>query len=279
MRSFVSFLGFFSLVLALHAGPTTFSATPSTLAGWSVAGAELSAVLGQTELTLPANAQLLRSCRATEVSLQLSTQSVLDGKAESWPVLELGDAALVFVRSGGNGRLVLVLGEQAPRDLPITFALDDKGRSIDALSVGFARSGDVVSVSASGQILKFPAGLISADQSLPIIVSAGAEVPWGFQRLALTVVSVDPVVAPTAAIVSPSPAPAPANGNFHASAPPPWGGRFTSSASARRMVAPLAATPAAGEAGRRVLEIYTPPAVRQSRAELVRAAVQSRIQQ
>lgn len=281
MRSFYLLSCLLVSALGVHAGQQSFLVTPYSLAGWSLVGAELPDVLGRREFSLPADAQLQRSLLEKQVALQTDSRPAIGEAAGDWPVLELGDTALVFSRSGATGRLLLVLGEQAPRELPIVFALDAEGRSVDLLAIGFARHGNAITVSAPGQVLHFTAKPTVADQSMGIVVSAGATLPWRFRRLEVTTILEDTGAAgKPAAAVSPALPPAVLR-NYHASMPPPGTG-FTSSSA----IPPSALGAAAGAAdgksvgqakasGRAILEIYSPSSDRHGRSRAVRAAAAS----
>lgn len=281
--SFFGF-GFFIAALGLHAGQQTYTVTPYSLAGWTLVGAELPAILGQAELTLPANAQLVRSVVANEIALQAVSRPLIGEAAGDWPVWELGDAALVFHRHEDSGRLLLVLGDQPPQELAFTFALDAEGRSLAPLAVGFARDNAEVRVTLNGLTQTFPASAIS-DTMSDIVVSAGDTQPWAFQRLEVTVVAADPVAAPKTAVAGPFAPAQVGSENFPAGRPPVGGGPVASFSFGQQGMPPRPEAPAGGQtpvsatvARRSGLEVYTPSSVRHGRTKMVRAAVQAKSQ-
>ena len=130
--------------------------TPQTLAGWTVVGAEASALASQPELTLPAGVQLARSFDNGELALQLKTRPTIGVNESDWPTVELGSTALIFSRNGAGGKLLLAAGGQAPQPLPIEFTLDTDDRSKELLVITLTLQGSSVSVEGSGQTLQFP---------------------------------------------------------------------------------------------------------------------------
>jgi hypothetical protein len=193
-------------------------------------------------------------------------------------VVELGDAALVLARKGDSGRLFLVLGEQVPRELPVTFALDAEGRSVDAIALDFTRTSSVVSVTALGQTVDFSVSPRLADEPLPMVLSAGGGMAWSIQRLVAKLITADPVVVPkTAVVVAVAVSNAPA-GQDHGSAQPVlWDGMpnfatMPKASAVGTMNKDVSAS--AGKSSRNTLEIYTPPSIRQGRSKAIRAVVQ-----
>lgn len=283
MRTALSFFGFLVFALGLYATPQTFTASVHSLSGWSLVGVDPSALSAMNELRLPSNAQLARQFPASDIAVQLTTQPVLGENVGDWPVLELGSAALIFTRSGITGRFVLVRGDEAPLELPLTFALDADGRSREVLTLGFSRAGATLTVTLADQSLNFPAGPDDGGM-LEIIASAGAAQPWALSRLAATVNMPEPVSSSAPAV-------------FHA--PPPLDTLAilpaVATATVTAVIAPLPRTPSlpvpsafipvsstkvaaalVTTSSGGALEIYTPPSVRHGRVGILRAVIQSK---
>jgi hypothetical protein len=188
-------------------------------------------------------------------------------------VLELGPASLIFSRNGTTGKLILVIGDQPPRDLPITFPLDADGRSLNPLTVNFSRSPDGLSVVSGNQKLQFSADP-AAGPTTEIVASSGTSQPWSIQSLFVTVGSVDPVRLPkSAAGLAPNstvPTLDAADLSVGGSGPTP-ADLISAALAAQNGQTPKAS---AASADAITFEIYTPPAVRHGRTTAVRAAAQ-----
>jgi hypothetical protein len=253
-----------------------YSVTPQSLAGWNLAGTDSQTLAAQPELTLPANAQISRAFTTSDLTVHLSTRPYFGTEPADWPVLEVGSAALVFVRNGVTGQLHLVLGEEAPIVLPPSFALDAAGRSLEPLSVLIGRDGTELGLEVAGQMRSFPIDSATGD-SVEVVASAGAAQPWAIDRLEVSVLP-PATVAPTGS--SPSDpgqwaakkaaTPDRANPTVESPASPsqpkPLPGLVPSTA-------PEKTAQAAEPARATTLEIFTPPAVRTGRAGKVRANV------
>ncbi len=273
MRTTISVLSFLALALGLRA-QQTIAVTPQTLAGWTVSGADPQALSQQTGLSLPAGAQLARSFMVSGLNLKVTTKAAIGQNAGDWPVLEISDAALVFARNGSAGKLVLVLGDNAPLDLPYNFALDANGLGVEPVTVSFSRQGAVVSVGMSGQTLQFPAGP-AAGSGMEVVASAGTSEAWAFQTLEVTVAA--PMVADNTGGQS-----AGTSGTKAAASDLLAKGRSATSGAGTSALANTSASAsgpavAPGASSSRVtLEIFTPPAVRHGRAAAIRAAAQGK---
>jgi len=174
------------LTLALAAqAQQTISLTPQTLTGWEIVGADAGALAKQVKLSLPGGAQLSHLFLTNDLGINVTTSPATGQSSADMPVLEIGSVALVFSRDGSTGKLVLLVGDSAPVDLPFSFALDANGRSIEPLTVGFSRKGTVISVTSSGQTLQFP-GDQSRGEGLEVVVSSGATQDWEISSFAVT---------------------------------------------------------------------------------------------
>ncbi len=279
MRFFFSLLTLTAFLPALRAATQTITVTPQTLAGWTVVGTDFRSLIPQTELTLPAGAQLARIFDSANLSLQFTSQPLLGENIADWPVLEIGHTALVFTRSGLMGKLSVVLGDQAPQELPFSFDLDDEGRSIAPLTLGFSREAAGVRIVTDNQSWSFPFKQ-SPESSLEIVLSAGATQPWSFSPLEVTVTSLDPVAPPAPAAslsvftaFDPRDSIASQKGPEKKSVPVVSGPVPLPGSATVAGVVSLVVT--AGTSARSTLEIFTPPPVRHGRAEVVRAVIQS----
>ena len=195
MRTRISLFCLFAFLPVLLPAQQTITVTPQSLTGWTITGADPQVLAKQSELTLPAGAQLAQTFNATDVSLQVTTSPLIGENAADWPVLELGTTALVFARNGIAGKLLLVIGDNAPQPLPVSFALDADGRSSEPITIALARQGGVISVTFADQTQQFPAAAASA-LNTEIVASAAATQSWSFALLEVTPTSVDPVTTP-----------------------------------------------------------------------------------
>ncbi len=275
MRTLFPLFGLLVLVRSLPASQQTVSATPSSLAGWSVVGADIASLATQPQLSLPAGAQLDRSFNATALSVQLTTSPTISENTADWPVLEIGSAALVFGRSGNTGKLLLSVGTNAPVELPQSFALDAEGRSSEPLTVSLTLQGANVAVTFSGQTWQFAADALTKGP-LDVVASAGAAQPWSIGRLDVTVTTPDPVAPPV--------------GNTSSTTKSSGSGLSTQSSGASSSLTDTGAQPSADPNGGQAnagastaakapvltVELFTPPSVRYGRADTIRRIIQSK---
>lgn len=150
----------------------SFPLTPQTVKSWIIAGADQAKLTEAPLMVLPAGAQAARRFQGKEIVVNLDAGVVFDTDPANWPVLEIGSAALAFVRNGETGGLSLVLGDSAPITLPYVFKLDPNGLSIDPVHLTFALSDGIAAVSTQQKTLVFPIGFAVGEQS-EVVVSAG----------------------------------------------------------------------------------------------------------
>lgn len=275
MRSTL-FLSLFALAFAFCAAQQLVRLTPQSLSNWTVTGADKQALSVSPNLALPAGARLTRSFNASGLALMVTTRPRFDVTPAEWPVLEIGTAALVFTRNGDAGLLNLVLGDNAPVDLPLRFTLDDQGYSVEPITINFARTSALVSIEVAGQTMYFPAGPI-AGSVLDVVASAGASQEWAFDKMEVTVQSPD-LIAPADDGSSRAKDTLATETGFS-----DW---KTDAAVSQLEFAhtetpvgpdpsgePTLTDPANRLARASTLEIFTPPAVRPGRAAAVRAAL------
>jgi hypothetical protein len=270
MRTTICLFGLLAFSLGVQA-QQTIVVTPQTLIGWTVTGADPQALSQQRVLGLPAGAQLARSFRTTALEIKVTAPPFVGTSADDWPVLEIGDAALLFARGGSTGNLLLVLGDKAPVELPFTFSLDAAGRSVVPLTVIFSRQGAAVHVGLADQTLEFSAGP-AANSGLEVVASAGRADAWELQNLVVTVAA--PLVSGSTDGQSADASRTEATpSNLLTQARPDSSGIDPLAKVTAPAGGPVAAGPASGASTRpATLEIFTPPAVRRGRADAIRAA-------
>lgn len=275
MRSILS-LSLFALSFALGAAQQTITVTPSSLVGWTVAGADQLTLSAAPSLALPAGAQLARTFAGRELAVKLTSRSQFGLTPADAPVLEIGPAALVFLQSGAAGKLLLVVGESAPVVLPLSFVLDETGRSLEPLTINFARTGAMVSIEAAGQTLSFPAGPTTGS-ALEVVASAGASQEWAFDLLEVTLLSPEPLGPADRGGFQAGDTLATGSGLAERKAdgakPPSQSVRAAATAGTESTGGPASAAVPSVPTRASTLEIFTPPAVRHGRAEAVRAAL------
>ena len=271
MRTPCFFFGVISLASALQMSGQTTEVTPNALGGWTVTGADQSALQANPSLTLPAGSQLSRVFQAGDLSVDAVTQPVLGTATQDWPMLEVGPAALVFARKGASGQLILALAADVPVALPFTIALDAEGRSTEPVAVSMTLTGGVLTVSSGGQSWQFPTEP-GAPATQEVVASAGAEHAWVFDKLRVSGAALSVVDSGGAGAGSGvKPPPSEDSGSM--------GSRQDAAASRRVFLAggfgatasAPPKTPAAQTNPPKALEVFTPPSVRQGRADAVRA--------
>jgi hypothetical protein len=275
MRAAIFFICLSAFAAGLGLAQQKLSVIPQSLADWTIVNADRQAMAGQSELTLPAGSQLVRSFEAADITVELTTRPVIGTDASDWPELDLGSASLVFARNGTAGRLVFVIGNEVPLELPFDFALDADGRSTEPLTVTFGRNSSGFIVGYSGQTLQFPVE-VGTGPAVEIVASAGMTQPWPFAKLAVTVGRKDPVAA--------------AAGGMGLSSGSAGANAANSMKLSRSVASAVDSAPAAlvemasaanakdkasgktrGPTG--TLETFTPPAVRYGRADALRASL------
>jgi hypothetical protein len=181
-RSILVMVGLTTSLLATDPQPKI-----EDLAPWSVLGADKDKLTQAETLVLPPGAQLYRTISNGRITLEVQSSPVFGQTAADLPVLELGDAAVAFIRTGETGKLVLVLGNNPALTLPFEITLLSDGRSQESLKLTLGREGATVAVTIRGQTLHFPAGY--TDKPQEIVLSAGESQAWPIQALALAVVA------------------------------------------------------------------------------------------
>ena len=167
MRTILVLLAGCSLGLSGLLAQTTIQVTPDSLggSGWQVIGTPRGALqAGADGWTLPAGAQIFRTLTpgqsASTVAVTLNSQPQFAMEAEDSTVIELGDEALMFLRTDAGGQLLLFSGGKALSSLPGLVPLDASGRSTGLLTVqlGYDPDHRVYSATALGQTFALPVG-------------------------------------------------------------------------------------------------------------------------
>ena len=152
----------------------SFPLTAQTVDSWIFTGADRAKLAETPLVVLPGGAQLARNFESGDIAVNLNGGIVFGADPANWPVLEIGSAALVFVRYGEEGGLKLILGDKDPVVLPYVFKLDEHGRSVEPVQLTFALSGGMVAVNAQQKTQAFPGEFIAGAQA-EVVLSAGAE--------------------------------------------------------------------------------------------------------
>jgi hypothetical protein len=272
MRIFLFFFGTLAVILNLSAAPQTLKISPATLTGWTVTGADPTSMAALPGLSVPSGAQLAHSFQSPLLAVQLSSPLLIGADSSNWPVIEIGSAALVFSRVESAGRLILVVGDNSPVELPVTFALDADGRSIELLDITFAKDDSILTIQVLGKTLDFPAGNDPA-KDLELVISSGKTEPWSFDDLQVTVDS-NEVVNPTGDTSSGRTTPKPTDSSAAEKGKSARGGALVTDRISNSSGTDATATKLSETKGSDTLEIFTQPAVRQGRADIVRATAE-----
>lgn len=272
MRTPLALLAAFAFALSLRSAPQTIKVVPSSLTGWIVTGTARTVLAAQPKLELPAGAQLSRQFNSPDLLLRATIQPLVGAESADWPVMEIGSAALLIARDGSYGKLWLVVADDAPVELPVTFALDAEGRAVAPLTVIFASRNSVLTVEAAGKTLNYPMTVAqSADPEL--VISAGTTEPWLFDDLEVTFDSKIVSAVPSPIDVSDK-----TSRDSDLSSAHPFttateaGAAVVVSDSMVTAIVPVKPTPDIANDVSGVLEIYSQPAIRFGRVDTVRSA-------
>lgn len=168
----------------LLADELRFPVSHETAGDWNAAGArpEFSA---EAPLVIPRDSGIARAFTAPVLAVEFDSKPFFGIEATDIPAIEIGQAALAFVRHDQVGSLVLFTGREAAtaRWLPMSIPLDTAGRSAKPVNVifGLALSSALVAVD-NEPALVFPLAASRASSS-DVAVSAGARELWAFQNL------------------------------------------------------------------------------------------------
>jgi hypothetical protein len=254
--------------------------TSQTLDGWQVSGTDLSSLAGQSDLTLPAGAQLSCSLAPGVLAVQIVSQPFFGSDPGNCPSLEVGPASLVFARDNGMGQLVLIVGNGTPTALPVQIPLGPDARSAQPLdlTLSFDSASGQITVVVPGQPLVSISGAASGS-AIEVAVAAGNSANW-------TIGSFDVLVASPDASGNSGNAPNTSAGQKSDSSvgdkgsnapvslitPPPAGGGHPVSATGGPALITAAHQPSS--AAHASLQIFTPPSVRSRPVQLAPAQAQ-----
>jgi hypothetical protein len=173
--------GMLAGLVALPAAEKVISVTPESVLSWSVAG---EAPLGSSgTLVLPAGTQLVRKFESPAITVAFSGLVRFGSTPDETPVIEIGDAALVFMQVEGTGALVLVPESGEPTVVPVELALDGNGRA-DVKSVAFTRSGENATVAVGQARYDYAVG--ARADATEVVVTAG-DAAWSFEDLKVAI--------------------------------------------------------------------------------------------
>jgi hypothetical protein len=269
-RLSVFMMGLLAGAVALAAADRAVSVTPQNVFAWSIDG-DTPLNRGGT-LILPPGTQLARRFESPQVTVAFSGPVRFGRLPGESPVVEIGDAALVFVEREGSGALVLVPGAGEAIVLPVAVALDEHGAG-DPKWIAFTRSGGNATIVVNETRFDLAVAENGA-ASAEVILTAG-DTAWALPSLTVT------IQTPEAAVAAPDAA-GQGNGQDHARS-------STDSSDAERAGAGSApgigaVAVSAGSAGKppvrveeaatgsSTLEVFTPPAIRRGNAEGARSA-------
>lgn len=260
---------------ALSGGSTVSRVTPGALASWSVTGADRTQMSAAKDITLPAGAQLSREVTDGAVVLQLTSQPGWADASADWPILEVGPAAIAFVKAGNEGRLRLLVGDSQEQELPWSFSGDAMAKPMDLL-LGYDPASGAVIVSAQDQTRFFQGG--RSARPVEVALTAGDQSEWRQVSMELAVFDPQTEVA----------AEAPRRRSTQDESAAAAGLARLKSLSHRLRETSMDTTSAsrpgvASDTARAIppastLEVYTPPAVRRGRAAEVRSALRGEVQ-
>jgi hypothetical protein len=189
VKNFIRFhLICIALVSTALAGVQNFPVTPVTLAGWQITGANTDSLAKEPALSLPPGSELTRTFANGPTMVYAVSRPVFSTEVNDWPVLQVGPAALTFLRNKSQGILVLLVGETITT-LPMEVAIDANGRSSRNLEIalGYNPSTGAGVVACGDQVLSFT-GSKNSDATL-VSIAAGAVNPWPQDTLEVLVIT------------------------------------------------------------------------------------------
>lgn len=259
-------------------GQSTAVTPPPQGWAWTPSNASSASPLEGAALAIPANAQLARSFPSGDIAISVTTRPVFGATSQDWPVLELGDAAVVLSRVGDTGNLTVVIGNSEPVTIPLGLPIDGENRLASPLALSLAHLGSELVVQAGEKTWSFP---VAASSTQTVVLSAGMSDTWELDTVS--------VIEPLRDIGNPegqSGNAAESTSTTVATVPDAKGSsgsgsvRATADASSpsRSATPPTASTVADLATGASTLEIFTPASVRFGRADALRAALAQTIQ-
>ncbi|HEY4256692.1 MAG TPA: hypothetical protein VGM66_05720 [Candidatus Udaeobacter sp.] len=183
MRILIFFVMLIAFIPNVKASLQTIKLTPAALTKWTVTGMNLNSQNTSSEITILASAQLAHTFKSSTLAVSFATQPTLGKDSGTWPVFEIGSAALVFSSDNGEGHLVLAVDDAAAVDLPGTFVLDADGHSVEPVVIGLSRVGSILRVDAFGKSFEFS---VKNEPSTTLVISAGIATEWVLQNFDIT---------------------------------------------------------------------------------------------
>jgi hypothetical protein len=282
MKKIPVFFGIWTLLTAGLFGRTqSFEVTRQALDAWQISGTELSSLAAQSELILPAGAQLSRSFAPGVVTVHLVSKPFFGSDPGDCPSLEVGPASLAFVRDNSEGKLALIVGNGTPAALPVAIPLGEDGRSAQPLdlTLSFDGASGLVTVTIPGQPLLSVSGAASGS-AVEVAVAAGTQIAWPIGSLEVVVSTPDSPIASGNAADSPASATSLSSAGIKSgdasasSSNPPTTGASHLVPAVGSTAPTVASQPSASATASATLQVFTPPSVRWRPAPFVSAQTQ-----
>jgi hypothetical protein len=261
--------GMLAGALALPAAEKVIPVTPQSVFAWSVTGE--APLTSSGTLILPAGTQLARKFESPSITVAFSGPVRFGRSPAETPVIEIGNAALVFMQLEGTGALVFVPESGEPSVVPVELPLDENGRAA-VKSVSFTRSAENATVVVGETRYAYAAG--PAVGPAEVVVTAG-DAAWSFADLQVAILAPDE--AATGADENKEGSGADETSSSAAAEP----GDHGDSSAAIGAGAVVVFTGAVGkpeakadeaEVSPTTLEVFTPPSVRHGNADAARSA-------
>lgn len=261
----------FAVMICANAVGEVLHVTPQTLGDWNVFGLNEKGAVDSSDGFLPAGAQIAKGFKTTGITLSLVVWPFFSTQQANWTVLEVGSAALVFIRTGEQGEMKLVVGGSDPIDLPFRFTIDENGRSAEPVALKLEVDGANVAVGVDGKNVTFPAVALGK-QPFEVVFSVGSESDFPIAELDVTLAEKNDADNVTARAVGKNVSDAAVlprnrkpNGLFSTSA-----SFWSEATNPTQTVGKKSAVP---EQARDAIIIFTPPAIRHGRADALRNVV------
>jgi len=260
--------------LSLAAVLAGFFSTGFAQAGgsWTLHSEGRATDLAGPSITLPPGGELVRLAPAGAFGLSIESRPAIAAAPASWPVVMIGEVAVIVFASGGSAAVGVFDGGEMVHvfDAPLKF--DAAGRLADPLRLTVERRGDRLEVGAGGEKTQLePVRLATGDD---IVLSAGSGAPWELDAVTFRSGPLETGGSAGAGAATPG------RNSSATSSGAGSAGPGAGSADPAAAASPGANGTSAGERGRgsaapaaATLEVFTPPAVRKARADAVRELV------
>ena len=261
---------FWALSTAALAGEQVVALSSQTLAQWTVIGARPADLVQDDRLAVPAGAQAGRTFAAgSALVVKAVSRPAFSTEDSEWPILEVGPLTLTLVQREGSGRLVAIAGEASPVELPWTLPLEGTDPTVEVL-LGYDPVTGTGIVSWHGEWKSFD----TAPSANPVGVwlTAGSHTAWPVDSLEVLLLSEDEAKGGGGTVAK---AAGTADAERLQAAIQRFLNRSGPGDDANETAAKADSSDPTASPRRATLEVFTPPAVRQGRAEAIRAAVQA----